>query len=224
MKRAKGKPKLTITDINTSSMDALEKVLHIIENNADVFQSHEKYVEALRTCIRKAWQFHPMKRLYKDSKVKKIKNPRPNPRRGFEFVKGYTCEICGRDFVEKDVEVDHKVGNNKFTNIESFHLYTTSILHVAPEDLQILCSYPDTDVRSRVRHSCHKVKTYAESAGITFEQALVMKKVISIEKSGDDAVKASLKKMGVVDADLPKTQAARKALLRRLALEGGSVG
>lgn len=224
MRKPKAKPKLNVTQINTSGMEALEKVVHIIQNNSEVYPSHEKYVEALRACIRKAWQFHPMKRLYKESKAKRIKNPRPNPRRGFEFVKGYTCEICGRDFVEKDIEVDHKVGHNKFTHIDDFNSYTNRILHVAPEDLQILCAYPDTDVRSRERHSCHKVKSYAESSGLTFEEALIIKRVISIEKAGDGKVQAALIKFGLNKTALPKTQAARKTLLRKLALERGFVG
>lgn len=221
--KAKVKPKLNVTQTNTSGMDAVEKVVHIIQNNPEVYPTHEKYVEALRACVRKAWQFHPMKRLYRESKSKRIKNPRPNPRRGFEFVKGYTCEICGRDFVEKDVEVDHKVGNNKFTHISDFNKYANSILHVAPEDLQILCAYPDTDVRSRERHSCHKVKSYAESSGLTFDEALVMKKVISIEKAGDVKVQGALINLGVDKSEMPKTQAARKALLRKLALEKGGL-
>ena len=224
MRKPKAKPKLNVTQINTSGMEALEKVVHIIQNNSEVYPSHEKYVEALRARIRKAWQFHPMKRLYKESKAKRIKNPRPNPRRGFEFVKGYTCEICGRDFVEKDIEVDHKVGHNKFTHIDDFNSYANRILHVAPEDLQILCAYPDTDVRSRERHSCHKVKSYAESSGLTFEEALIIKRVISIEKAGDGKVQAALIKFGLDKATLPKTQAARKTLLRKLALERGFVG
>ena len=223
LRKPKAKPKLNVTQTNTSGMEALEKVVHIIQNNPEVYPSHEKYVEALRACVRKAWQFHPMKRLYRESKSKRIKNPRPNPRRGFEFVKGYTCEICGRDFVEKDIEVDHKVGNNKFTHISDFNKYANSILHVAPEDLQILCAYPDTDVRSRERHSCHKVKSYAESSGLTFDEALVMKRVISIEKSGDVKVQGALIKLGVVKSEMPKTQAARKALLRKLALEKGGL-
>ena len=224
MRKPKAKPKLNVTQINTSGMEALEKVVHIIQNNSEVYPSHEKYVEALRACIRKAWQFHPMKRLYKESKAKRIKNPRPNPRRGFEFVKGYTCEICGRDFVEKDIEVDHKVGHNKFTHIDDFNSYANRILHVAPEDLQILCAYPDTDVRSRERHSCHKVKSYAESSGLTFEEALIIKRVISIEKAGDGKVQSALIKFGLDKTTLPKTQAARKTLLRKLALERGFVG
>lgn len=224
MRKPKAKPKLNVTQINTSGMEALEKVVHIIQNNPEVYPSHEKYVEALRACIRKAWQFHPMKRLYKESKAKRIKNPRPNPRRGFEFVKGYTCEICSRDFVEKDVEVDHKVGHNKFTHIDDFNSYANRILHVAPEDLQILCAYPDTDVRSRERHSCHKVKSYAESSGLTFEEALIIKRVISIEKAGDGKVQEALIKFGLDKTTLPKTQAARKTLLRKLALERGFVG
>ena len=224
MRKPKAKPKLNVTQINTSGMEALEKVVHIIQNNSEVYPSHEKYVEALRACIRKAWQFHPMKRLYKEGKAKRIKNPRPNPRRGFEFIKGYTCEICGRDFVEKDIEVDHKVGNNKFTHIDDFNSYANRILHVAPEDLQILCAYPDTDVRSRERHSCHKVKSYAESSGLTFEEALIIKRVISIEKAGDGKVQAALIKFGLDKTTLPKTQAARKTLLRKLALERGFVG
>lgn len=224
MRKPKAKPKLIVTQINTSGMEALEKVVHIIQNNPEVYPSHEKYVEALRACIRKAWQFHPMKRLYKEGKAKRIKNPRPNPRRGFEFIKGYTCEICGRDFVEKDIEVDHKVGHNKFTHIDDFNSYANRILHVAPEDLQILCAYPDTDVRSRERHSCHKVKSYAESSGLTFEEALIIKRVISIEKAGDGKVQAALIKFGLDKTTLPKTQAARKTLLRKLALERGFVG
>lgn len=214
----KKKVLLNFTDVDTSFMSDIEKVMHIIEHNKELYPTEAKYMEALRACIRKAWQHHPMKRLYKESKQKKIKNPRPNPRRGFEYVKGFTCEICKRDFVERDIEVDHKIGENSCTKMADFSNYVQKIVHVAPEDLQILCSYPDSDVRSRERHSCHKVKTYAESEKISFEDALKIKKAISIEKQGDLVVQKYLLK--VFDPPLPSNQKLRKNLLREAFLKG----
>lgn len=84
----------------------------------------------------------------------------------------YQCEICSKMFKEVDIEVDHKHGHHKFTTLDEFKSYFDNILMVRAEDLQILCK------------GCHSIKTLTESHGITFEEAVVLKKVIEIEKTG----------------------------------------
>lgn len=210
--------KLNISNIDTSNMKPSEKVQHILELNPEVFPSKASYIDLLRKCIRAGWVKHPVKQAYKESKKKKIKNPNPYHQKRFEYVWGYTCEICGEDYVEKDIEVDHKVGNIRFTEIEEFESYALAILHIAPEDLQILCAYRDTDVRSRKKHSCHHIKTLAEKNGISFEEAKVLKRVIQVEKSGEGAVVKMLTSLGVSDKDIPKTKSGKNKLLREVAL------
>ena len=214
----RSRTKLNISSIDTSNMEPLEKDQHIITLNPEAFPSKASYIDTLRKCIRAGWVKHPVKQAYKEARKKKIKNPNPYHQKRFEFVWGYTCEICGEDYVEKDIEVDHKKGNVKFTEIDEFSSYALSILHIAPEDLQILCAYRDTDVRSRKKHSCHHIKTLAEKNGISFEEARVLKKVIQVEKTGDGAVVKMLISLGVNLEDIPKTKAGKNKLLREVAL------
>jgi len=92
----------------------------------------------------------------------------------------YKCEICNKMFKETEIEVDHKHGHHTFTKLEEFNSYFNNILMVRAEDLQILCK----DIPKKKHTGCHSYKTLSESHGITFKEAIAVKKAIEVEKTG----------------------------------------
>ena len=70
----------------------------------------------LRGCLRKAWVRHPVKLNLIKSKRKQIKNP--NPRGKKPTVWGFTCELCNKEYVAKEGQVDHRVGAGQLNKTE----------------------------------------------------------------------------------------------------------
>lgn len=98
----------------------------------------------------------------------------------------FKCEICGGVFKLAEIECDHKVGHNAFTNLDEFQSYFENILMVGFDGLQILCK------------NDHAIKSLMEAQGLSWDQAVLEKQVIEIMKSKKD--KEWLKEHGVTPA------------------------
>jgi 5-methylcytosine-specific restriction endonuclease McrA len=81
----------------------------------------------------------------------------------------YICSICNNNFNSADVAVDHIVPAGSLTSFNDVEGFVTK-LFCRIENLQVLCN------------DCHSHKTYADRMGITFEEALLEKKVIAFKK------------------------------------------
>ena len=90
----------------------------------------------LRSCLRKAWSSHPSKINAIKRKRKQIKNP--NPRGNKETVFGFTCEMCGNDFVLKECQVDHIVPAGKLQKTEDIQGFVERLLYVTEDDLRLV--------------------------------------------------------------------------------------
>lgn len=81
----------------------------------------------------------------------------------------YICSICNNNFNSADVAVDHIVPAGSLTSFNDVEGFVTK-LFCRIENLQVLCN------------DCHSHKTYADRMGITFEEAMIEKKVIAFGK------------------------------------------
>lgn len=102
---------------------------------------------------------------------------------------GAYCELTGEWTGKSALEVDHKIGNVKFTDWED----------VLPFILHLCC---DKDEMALVNKEAHKIKSYAERMGISFQDAVIQKEIISICKAKKDI--AWLKERGIVPASNAK--------------------
>lgn len=166
----------------------------------NIFKTESEFFTWVRSGLRTGlWMKHPVKMEMLMSARRKIKNPRPNPRKGAELVWGYDCSCCGGEFVRANVEVDHKSGELKLTSIDDLVTFFKRLALVTPSDLQILCK------------ECHGIKTYAERYGVSEIRAKAIKMAIAAVKDG--TYQAELKRLGV-NKLIPKSKA--RALLENL--------
>lgn len=91
---------------------------------------------------------------------------------------------------KSSLEVDHKNGNVSLTCWEDVLPF---IQHMVPP--------PDN--MALVTKEAHKIKSYAERQGIPFEEAVIIKKAIDIQKKGD---KVWITRQGEVPASNAKAR------------------
>ena len=121
----------------------------------------------IRTAVRKKWMSAPTKLAFIERR--RIPDTDPNSRRLWKFK----CDMCNEWFKETEMEVDHNIGENPFTDLneDSVRGYFQSILDVGgEEELNHFCS------------PCHSIKTVMESHDYTYEQAVEFKKITAWEE------------------------------------------
>ena len=163
-----------------------------LDNHRDIWPSNSAFFTWLRGAMRKAiWQFHPIKLKYKKSCVQ------PPPPEYAGRAKGLIqCALTGEWVGQSMAEVDHVVGHSSFKCVDDLLPY---MMHLAlPRELQC------------VSKEAHKVKSYAERMGISFEDALVEKRAIALVESGGEQW---LRDRGVV---VPKKKDLRKILVQEI--------
>ena len=142
----------------------------------------------LRGCLRKAWSTNPIKHNLIKKKRKQIKNPNPNGKK--ETVFGFTCEMCNTDHVIANGQVDHKTPAGSLRKTEDIQGFVERLLYVTEDDLRLICK------------GCNSCLSYADKEGISFEDALIQKEIISICKAKKDI--AWLKERDIVPASNAK--------------------
>lgn len=137
-----------------------------------IWKTKASFMSFLRGGIRRAlWNRSPIKLEF--IRKNRIRIPNPNPRGRVDEVWGAICGVCGGEFLLKDVEVDHRVGNHSLKDLDDLQPFIEGIVCVSEEALSFVCK------------PCHKCKTHAEKMGISFDEALIMKNAIEIEKNFD---------------------------------------
>ena len=163
-----------------------------LDKHRDIWPTNGAFFTWLRGAMRKAiWQFHPIKLKYKKSCVQ----PPPPDYKG--KAKGLIqCALTGEWVGQSMAEVDHIEGHSSFKCVDDLLPY---MMHLAlPKELQC------------VSKEAHKVKSYSERMGISFEDALIQKRAIALVKSGGEQW---LRDRGVV---VPKKKDLRKILVQEL--------
>lgn len=126
----------------------------------------------LRGCLRKAWSRHPTKL----NLIKKLRKqiPNPNPRGNKPTVWGAECAMCGGDFILKDIQVDHITPAGELNKTEDIQGFVERLLYVTEADLRLVCK------------GCNSALAYSDKHKITFEQALIQKQIIALQKEKKD--------------------------------------
>lgn len=186
-------------------INAKDKVEKILRENPEIWKTESAYFSYLRGCIRLAWVKNPVKLKLLNKRKKQIPNPNyGKPRNTKKTVMGSTCEICLKDYPNKFIQVDHISGGNySLRSIEDIQKFFESICIVTEDELRLVCV------------DCHGCLTYAAKEGVSFEQAKVIKHVISLDK--DNKVLDSLNDLGI--SCIPTTKIKRKALLLEILLK-----
>ena len=140
-----------------------------------IWATESAYMSWLRGGIRRyLWAKNPVKLEF--IKQNRVKIPNPNPKGKVKEVWGGVCALTGNIFPIGNMEVDHKEGNHSLKTLDDLVPFVKGIVMITLDDLQL------------VSKEAHKIKSYAEKQGISFEEAKIEKEVIEIIKQKKDKV------------------------------------
>lgn len=129
----------------------------------------------VRGVLRKGWSRHPVKIEYIKKYRKRIPNPKPSKR--FPEVWGMTCTCCNKDVVQTDIEIDHiSETGGTFRGLEDVRGYIEYLYLIDFSCIRAVCK------------PCHKIITYAQSSGLSFEEAAAEKRAIEFCKQDKQIV------------------------------------
>lgn len=175
----------------------------------------KEVLKSVRTMIRSAWSDSIFKTDFLNKQSILVENINPRSKKRFPKVRKYKCAICGGYFGSTEIELDHLVDENSLTSYENINEFFTNIILTSPDKLQVLCKDKKTKKSGVVHFGCHGIKTYASRYNVPFEQAKVIKYVISLDK--ENKVVDKLNELSV--SYIPTTKAKRKALLLEILLK-----
>lgn len=136
------------------------------ELHPDIFPTEASVWTKLRGDLRRGiWEKSPAKIAFKNSTCS-------HPPDGYtgRAKSGTYCALCGQWEGKSKLEVDHKKGNVPLRCPEDV-LYFIAHMLSSGDQLQL------------VQKQCHRTKSYADRQGISFEEAVVTKRVIEMEKN-----------------------------------------
>lgn len=163
--------------------------------------SEKDFMADWRMGVRAMWDKSPIKRDFHNARFILVENTNPRSMKRYPQVKRWECSICKGHFEKSQTEIDHVLGENPCTEFKHAAEFLHSIaLPRSPTDLQIVCK------------ECHGAKTYAERYKVSIEEARVRKLVASLRSSEAKQIK-KLKELGVKEADIPKSKAAKERLI-----------
>ena len=169
-----------------------------------IWKTESAFMSWIRGGIRRSlWNRHPVKLEFIKQNRIKIKNP--NPKGKVDKVWGGVCALTGETHVIANLEVDHQKGNHSLQTLKDVEQFISGIVNITLEDLQF------------VSKEAHKIKSYAEKQGISFEEAKAEKTAIELIKKGVD--KQFLIDHNVKVEDVGSTQAVRRKQIVEILLE-----
>lgn len=123
----------------------------------------------LRGLFRRGWNHHPWK--IEKIKADRKQIPNPNPKGNKSTVWGATCAMCHKDFVLKDIQVDHIEPAGSLKCEEDMLGFIKRLLFVTKDDLRLVCK------------DCNSALSLVDKRGISYEEAIAEKQAIAIMKS-----------------------------------------
>ena len=130
-----------------------------------VWKTEAEYFQWLRGQMRKAWSRHPIKiEFMKANRVKAPIGKQIDKLTGKpKEIWAQTCVQCEQQHPQSNTEVDHIVRAGSFRNWEECEAWLMALMQINFAELQILCK------------PCHKIKSYAETHGLSFDDAAAQK-------------------------------------------------
>jgi len=126
----------------------------------------------LRGCLRAAWSKSPQKHNLIKKKRYQIANPSKNAKK--PTVWGFRCEMCQEEFVMSMCQVDHIHPAGSLQKREDIQGFVERLLFVTEDDLRLVCK------------PCNNALSMSDKTGMTYEEAIVEKKVIAIMRDKQD--------------------------------------
>ena len=148
--------------------------MHEPWNETEVWKNKSAFFTWLRGQIRKSiWQNYPLRNEFKDEQCVPITEEiREEHGLSKQTKKVAVCHYCSSYFPKSKLEVDHVEMAGSIRDFDEIGSFVAGIT-CSKTNMVLTCK------------PCHKVKSYAERMGISFDLARTTKKAIDIQK-GDD--------------------------------------
>jgi len=140
------------------------------EQCPDVWKTKAQFFQWMRGQMRRAWSRHPVKVAYMHQHRKRVPLGRVTTKNPQGLVWGCQCEHCHQEFKQTECEVDHIDAAGSFKGWEDFEAWMHKLMHINFDSIRIVCK------------ECHRIISYAERMGYTFEEAKLEKEVIAFTK------------------------------------------
>lgn len=171
-----------------------------------VWKNEAQFCQWLRSQSRRIWSKHPVKiELLKANAVPVTDAIRAVVKLHKRTKSVYRCAICGCYHPANNVEVDHTDDVVKFNTIEGWHTWVERLLVCSSDNLRILCK------------PCHKVVSYAQKMHCSFDEAIILKKVVAFGMRNAVAQIKELREMtGLIEHPDFKNATKRRAMYKNL--------
>jgi hypothetical protein len=135
-----------------------------------VWKTKAAFFAWMRGQMRRAWARHPVKVAYMQQHRKRVPLGRKIANNPTGLVWGCQCEHCKQEFKQTECEVDHIDAAGSFKGWEDFEAWMHKLMHINFDSIRIVCK------------ECHRIISYAERMGISFEESKLEKEVIAFTK------------------------------------------
>ena len=136
----------------------------------DVWPTKAKFFQWMRGQMRRAWSRHPVKVSYMANHRERVPLGRVTTKNPTGLVWGCKCEHCGTLKRQTECEVDHIEAAGSFKGWEDFEAWMMKLMHINWDSIRVVCN------------ECHRIISYAERTGKTFEEAKLEKEAIAFSK------------------------------------------
>lgn len=176
---------------------------------SDVWDNESQFLVWLRGQLRQIWSDYPVRVTFKEEQcVAVTEEMREKYGLHRQTKKAAQCVHCKNWFAKSKLEVDHIVQAGSMTKMEDVERYLMEGLLCSPLNMQLTCK------------PCHKIKSYAERQGMTFEEARIEKEVIAwLKEHNVTQQKEILTLAGFTDEEM-KNAGNRRKSARRLLSKG----
>jgi hypothetical protein len=159
-----------VDDGGARNLHELAKSLEPWQVCPDVWKTKAQFFQWMRGQMRRAWSRHPVKVAYMHQHRKRVPLGRITTKNPQGLVWGCQCEHCKQNFKQTECEVDHIDAAGSFKGWEDFEAWMTKLMHINFDSIRVVCK------------ECHRIISYAERMGMTFEEAKLEKQVIAFTK------------------------------------------
>lgn len=159
----------------------------------EAWDNESQWLNWVRGQLRNMWSDYPVRKNFKDETLRPVTKEERAAKTFHPSTKNVgQCVFCKEWFPGSRLEVDHKIPSDGCTTREKAEQFLWYCAAASKEEMQLTCK------------PCHKIKTYSEREGISFEQAKATKQAIAIVKEKND--KLWLEERGIVPASNQKSR------------------
>lgn len=175
---------------------------------SDVWNTKGAFISWLRGQLRSIWKDYPVRIEFIDESCLAVTSEmREKYNLHRQTKKAGQCVFCKQWFAKSKLEVDHIIpvtAGGSLTELEDIERYLMEGLLCGKDNMQLACK------------PCHKIKSYADKQGITFQQASLEKKVIEWCKKPTQEQKELLQLAGFEDEEISNANKRREAARKLL--------